>query len=253
METEVTPTMAPADTGTTATTTTTTTPPAEAPVVDPFDNAETTTFSRDYVHKLREEAAGHRTSAKAAKEAAERYSNAFGGWDESDADVLLDVLTLAAKDPKEGSKAMAEIAKLLAGDTEETPVAPKGDAPALTQADVERVLNEREQKIRLETAVQDVEKEAVALGYEPGTADYFKLLWLTKEKHKFDMKAAHKAMEDEAEAKYQKYLAKKVADVDTEAGAGPSGGGSFSDAKPVTSIKDASARTRERIAKLNGR
>lgn len=233
--------------------------PAAATTVDPFENAEVQQFDRAYVQKLREEAAGHRTSAKAAKEAAEKYSSAFGGWDPSDAEVLMDVLALAAKDPKEGAKAMQQIASYLAGDIQET-ATPTSDAPSasvITQEDLDRVLEskltEREQKIRLEAAVEDVTKEAVSLGYEPGSADYFKLLWLTKEKHSFDMQAAHKAMEAEAEAKFQVYLAKKAAMADADAGVGPEGGFVPSAANPIKTIADASERTRARLAALKGR
>lgn len=230
-------------------------PPEAATAVDPFDSADTTTFDRAYVAKLREEAAGHRTRAKAAEEKVTRYSGAFDGWEPADADVLLDIVKLAQTDPKAGAKAMQEVAKILAGDVVETPSAPGGEAvtTTITQADLDRILNERDNKAKLAAAVTDIETEAKALGYKPGTADYVKLLWIAQNETDFDLKGADTVIRKERDDAIKAYLDKRAADADGAAGPGPGAGSSISEARPIKTLKDASAATRARLEAMRSR
>lgn len=228
---------------------------APAPASDPFDTETNTQFDRAYVTKLREEAARHRTEAAAAKKNTERYQSVFSAWGDDDADVLLDVLAEAAQDPKAGAARLKEIAAILAGDIQETTTADAGTpkSTAITQEDLDRLLTEREQAASLKQEVARVESEAEALGYKKGSADYFKLLWMTKETHNFDMGAADKAIKAEKEAAVAEYLAKKAADADGGAGAPPAGGAPPSNSEPITNLKQASASARARIAAMRDR
>ncbi len=222
---------------------------APAPAADPFDNAETTTFDRKYVESLRSEAAKHRTAAKEAAAARDKYHAVFNKWGDEDSEVLLRVLDAAADDPTSGAEQLREIARVLAGDIQETPSKPAAPAQgtALTQEDLDRVLTEREQAAHLKSEVAAIESEAVSLGYEKGSADYFKLLWLAKEKTNFDLKAAHERIKEEEAAVVAKYLAGKKAEAEGNPGAGPEGGAAPSDARPITNLKEASASARARI------
>lgn len=227
--------------------------PAGVPPVDTFDaDPADKQYDRAYVTKLREEAARHRTEAKAAKDAAGRYTPVFEAWDEDDANVLLETIRLAATDPKAGAAQLQEIARILGGDITPTQEAPGGkpQGTALTQEDLDRVLNEREQSQALKAEVANVENEATALGYKKGTAAYFTLLWRTKEEFGFDMNKAHAAMEADKASAVAEYLAGKRAEAEGAAGAGPAGGAAPSAAQPIKTFRNASDSARARVAAM---
>lgn len=221
-------------------------PEPAAPPTDPFDNAETQQFDRKYVTGLREEAAKHRTAAKEAAAARDRYAAAFGGWGDEDADVLLEAVAQAAADPAAGAATLRQIADLLAGDIKQTVEKP-AEAPkieALTQADLDKILNDRDEAKALQAEITSVEQEAAKLGYEKGTEGYFRLLWLTAHKTNFDMGEADKQIKAERDAVIAEYLASKAP---TGAGAAPSQGSAPSGGQPITNLRQASDSARERL------
>lgn len=173
---------------------------------DPFDNPDATTFPREYVEKLRQEAAKHRTEAAPFKEA-------FDGFAEPEVKFFVDLAQGLKGDDasvEAAAQRMLTTAQSILGID---PNAPKdGDAPdpnaPLTRADLDKIEAERTAKAQEAAAVAAVEAEAKELGYaDPKSADYADLMWRAVNTHKGDLKAAHEARAAERQGIIDSYLA----------------------------------------------
>ncbi len=180
---------------------------------DLFDSPETDQFPREYVEKLRNEAAKYRTKAKDF-EVFDRYEeDQRKGWTELAAAML--------EDPSQGAKTMKEIAEQIlseyadSGEDAPSPEDAREEASEfLNKADLDRYMQEYQDKQEQERLVSSIESEAKTLGYEPGTEDYVSLMWLNANKTGGDLKAAHELKKQAKQAAIDEYLASKAAEAD---------------------------------------
>lgn len=178
------------------------------------------------VESLRKEAAKNRVKAK---EATEKAAKTFEGWTESDAEVLANVIQLAAQDKKVGAEKMREIAALLDGGDVEGAAAVAADASAaaaeaakgLTPEDVatqvEAKLAERDKQSAIAAEAAKITATATELGYDPADSDYFTLLYIAQFETGGDLPKAHAKIE----ARNQKVIDDYVAGVKERAAGQP--------------------------------
>ena len=145
------------------------TPPAPAPVLsdDPFDRPENSTFDRPYVERLRNEAAEARTKVKTYEDLDKLTPEKRDAW-----------LTLARTmetDPLKAYQWLDDLVKesgvRAATSTEGSqPLVAAGDKP-LTQADLERVLGERDAARLNEQLIGEVYGELRDVGLDAESPD----------------------------------------------------------------------------------
>lgn len=203
--------------------------PAAAPSAEPLVE----TFDRPYVEKLRAEAAEHRTKAKT-------YEQAFDGWTSDDQQVWLEAVRTAAADPAKGAEYLRKIAETL--------------SPAEQQAVEEKFLtesqlNERLDRERLETEttqqLRSIKAEAAGLGYEDGSEDYFRLMWVAQNKTNLDLSKADAHIKADRQRVIDEFVEQKRQQAN-----GPrvtTGGSSASEEKPIRTFKDAKASLEARL------
>lgn len=194
----------------------------EAVEADPFDTPETDQFPREYVEKMRNEAAKYRTKAK-------EYE-VFDSYADDERAAWKELAQQMQEDPATAARAMEQIAQQILGQDGEdaTPEEVREEAAEfLTRSQLENFMKEYEDKAEQSRLVSAIESEAKTLGYEPGTADYVSLMWLNANKTGGDLKAAHELKKAEKQAAIDEYLAAKAAEADgtpaAAAGAVPSG------------------------------
>lgn len=230
-------------------------PEAAAPETDLFDDEKVETFSRDYVKKLRDEAAKHRTDKQ-------RYEQAFKGWEPDDQEVWLTTIALANQNPDLAAAELSRIAALLKKDPDATPeqiaeaaAGPDGkgtkiEPEVITKADLDRILAERETAAATERALTEIKTEAKELGYAEGTPDFITLMWLAQNETKGDLKEAHKKIEARNQAIIDGFVQSKAAAADQPANAA-GGGLSVDGSTPIKSISDASNALRAALDAQN--
>lgn len=193
--------------------------PVEAPVEDEVDldaDAADDLYAdpakaRAYAEKLRKEAAKYRTKAKEAAVSDETFS----GWSDEDAGVLKQVIQVAALDPKVGAAKMREIADLLDKGDAEGAAAVAADASAeaakvLTEDDVNAKVAEALEKADTKRAIEvkrdEILAKTKALGYEPGSPDYFTVLHIAQFETGADLDKAHEIIEARNQAIIDGYV-----------------------------------------------
>lgn len=227
--------------------------PTPAPAVtpeadtDPFDNEQVQQFDRKYVQKLREEAAERRTAAK-------KYEEAFSGYTPEEQAVWFALQQELVHDPKSAAAKFQDIAnEILGTKPDAAPAAPAADAPAadkpLTQADVDRILSERDTKAQSDREVADATKkvvdEAVALGYEQGSAEWRELMFLARYEAEGDLTKAHEIREGRNKAAVEAYLAEKSGQGGVPVSHG--GGDTPSQSQAIATFADAGEALRARL------
>jgi len=156
--------------------------PAAAPATEqaPATEAPQESFDREYVEKLRHEAAGRRTALKP-------YEEAFGAFDEQSRETYLrlaaDIGSGDAKRQREAAAQFEAIAQKIKG--AETPVTPQGepdpDQQPMTRAEWKALQSEQSEKENLDRLVGEIEAEAKAAGIEPNTARYASYLFIMQQ------------------------------------------------------------------------
>lgn len=212
----------PAEAPAVETTETTEAPAAEAPAeVDAFDDEGVTSFDRDYVSKLRGEAADHRTKLREEQERWAEWNKTLDGLDADQQGLARELVSSIL----EGNLTRAveiigpdELAKVLNVTPEQVADAVEAegaDAP-LTRADLDRELAEREAKQQTEREIKAVFDEAKKLGYNPeakrGTAEFGR--WVMLVQHATaagSVEAGHKALEAAEAAERQRVIDEYVA------------------------------------------
>lgn len=207
--------------------------------VDPFDT-DAPTFSRDYVARLRSEAAKHRTKANEHEAASKPYQEAFGEYDAEDRAVWFDLAKTYRTDEKAAAERMRQIADRILQSEEPDPEA---DTP-LTRAEFEKRLNEREEIRTQEAVVRSIQSEADALGYTRDTRAYKHLLLTAREETKGDIKAAHELLQREQQSAIDAFIAAKAQEVEGSPVAPGASGSAPSRAKAISSWDDADAAFR---------
>ena len=204
-------------------------------------------FDRNYVTKIREEAAKYRTSYTPFKEA-------FDGYDEGDRDAILSLARELQENPDAAARRMLEASRSIAGDRFDDWLNGDVDPGYLTEQQLEARLAEREEKQRTEAEVAAIQKEAVNLGYQENTADHAKLFWLAANQTQGDLKAAHEALQAERQTIIDEYVAslrekgERFPATPTQVTGQPSNQGENN--TPRT-IMEASSRLRQRLAALD--
>lgn len=177
----------------------------EVEVEIPDELPEGDMFKRDYVEKLRRESAGYRERAK-------KYQSAFDGYEE---DAVAEWLRLAQNlraDPKATAAEFQKLAEEIRAvyPEEEVPaieeVFSDGEQP-LTIADLQRLLDEREQEQDMKVRVAAIETEATGLGYKLGSDEYDELLWTATRLDSGSVKEAHDKLKARDQAVIDRYVA----------------------------------------------
>jgi hypothetical protein len=168
-----------------------------APEVDPFDSGADS-FPRDYVEKIRHEAAEYRTKYAP-------YRDTFEGASPEQQTYLLDVNRLILTDPAAAAAELRELASILGGTPDEIqeaveqfasdePVVADDDKP-LTLAEWKAIQAQEAAKAEREAGVQAIIAEANSLGYAHGDADEYgdtaALLYIASHKTGGDLAKAH--------------------------------------------------------------
>lgn len=163
--------------------------------------------------RAREEAAKYRTQLR-------KFESAFEGYDEADVDKALAMYRAIEADPKQAHKSFKEVVANIEAFLRENdeweegdpiPAAAKGEKP-LTAKDVDKLLETRERKQAEERAIQQILKDAEALGYKEGTWKHQTVLYIAAKDPaaKSDVKLAHAIFESELEeygkGAVQKYI-----------------------------------------------
>jgi hypothetical protein len=238
-------------------------PPVSAPAVETEEidlDSELTeeTFSRDYVQKLRQEAAARRT---AAKEWESKHKALYDGFDDpSDVDYLIDLARKLQDDPLTTAAEFEAIAKrvrdAMGGETPPPATEPEADDDRpLTKKDLERIEFERAQ----EHALKAIKAEATSLGYAEGTAEFAQLIWVANNDKDAgrDLQKAHAKilgnLETVKQAAIQEYIESvRAGNAEFPALSAPSGGAPAGSPNggPPTTFKDASASALARLEKM---
>ena len=150
-------------------------------------------FDREYVEKLRAEAAGYRTKLKT-------YTEAFDGLNDEEVDWMLDKVSVIANDPENGAETLFDIVQGFMGedkmierlgvefDDEDGEEDPDGEDDDMSAAEELRaILQERDEaeaaqreEAELEEAREEVYAEIEAAGFERGTPAFMHALAIGK-------------------------------------------------------------------------
>jgi hypothetical protein len=226
------------------------TPAPAAPVTEPDEYSDLAGLDPKWakeIKDLRKEAGGRRVTQK-------QYDEAFGAYDQDARDVWLNLATLAAKDPKAGAEALAEVSKLLMDSIAPPPPTVDGEKP-MTKAEVKKYFEE--QQLEVQTTVESVriQQEAVAAGYKPDTPEYQALMVRAMNFHNYDLTAAIKADKAAQQKIIDDFVAAKIA-AGEKWPVTPAPSGSGAPAASTSEIKDfkqASASLRARLKAETGR
>jgi hypothetical protein len=188
--------------------------------------------------------------ASAAQREQERYrgqlrewENAFGGLHPDDQRVVRDVFAMFQTDPVQATLALQQITAELSRSYQEQQNQAAAEPP-LTRSELAAFMAEQQQEAQMAQEVQGVQQEAMALGYQPGTAAYEMFLTYALRNHNGDLQAAYKAAQDAEQKVIDKYLASKQAKAMGSPPISPAGpSGTPSQEGPKT-IEEASAGAR---------
>lgn len=147
------------------------------------------------LRRARDEAAKYRTRAR-------RFEEAFEGYDDTEVSQALELYQLLQKDPKAAHQRFQAVAGNLEqylreqGMWEEADAVAKAADTGLSRADVEKLMEEREQRAARDRAVQSIISDAAKLGYEEGTWQQGALLFIASKSTNGDLNKAHAALEE---------------------------------------------------------
>lgn len=230
-------------------------PPADAPAGDAPAGGEPDTFPRDYVEELRNEAAKYRVTAKEREEALSRYASPFEGMDDETIDSWLGLTSTVLSDPAgAGARELVRIAKGLAGENFDSLLQddPTPLTPEQVQAQIDARLKEERDKAEADAELRKVYAKTEELGYPDESPERALFFWFANKKADADLDKAHEMFQSWKKDVISSYVAEQrernsafppVADAVVDGAAPPA------DEAP-RNIKEASARARERIARM---
>lgn len=151
-------------------------------------------FPREYVEKLRAEAAKHRTAAREAQEAREQLETRykpFESYDDSDMRVWSQLATDWQTDPRSAAATMRQIASNVLQDPSASPADKAEAADQIAEidkaeqtgqtTDVEKMIEERiaahDRQQKLNEGVAQIDRQLAEAGHERGTFPYSAVLW----------------------------------------------------------------------------
>jgi len=231
----------------------TTTEPAAAGENDGSGAGAPETFDREYVEKLRDEAAKYRTRSK-------ELESKFEGWDPEDRDLFLDISKdLLSKDPKAAAAAAAKLKGVSEKIAAEVGAIEDELERPLTKAEMEQFIAEKEAEREKQTALNQVLSESKALGYEPGSREFAELTWraINDKEAGGTIAGAHERILAEIAAFEQQVIDKYVAGKKGQAESFPKtptdGAAPGTTNEPPKTFEEARARARARAAAQVGK
>jgi hypothetical protein len=237
-------------------------PAAESSVLDIDVPHGIDTFDRQYVEKVRAEAAKWRTQAQELKGTADNNTqyDVFNQYSEEDRTVWTDIATKWLDNPADAAGMMQKIAAGVLGDPNATPeetatavevATASQENGGLTEDKVIAIMSaeqaRQQEQTKQEQSVEAVFTQLATAGYEKGTPDAFLALYLANNETKGDVPAAIQMMKDRDQKVIDSYIA------DKRSGAGPSpmlrGGLAAGDAPPeITTLAEADAAAKAFVA-----
>ena len=208
----------------------------DTPEIDTSVVEEPPVFSAEYVAGVRNEAARYRTEAN-------RYKQAFEGYDDEAVDTWLTAVATWKEDPATVAEWMVE---------QGSPYLDKNNEEAFDQAEMpltrnelQQILAERDNESATEMAVQSVMSEASELGYEPGSSEYIQLLYIANNETEGDLVAAAEVLDQQYTKMIEAYIAEKSGNM-----APPPTGGIAANQDGVIDWKEARAAAEQRIQNI---
>jgi hypothetical protein len=208
----------------------------DTPEIDTSVVEDPPVFSAEYVAGVRNEAARYRTEAN-------RYKQAFEGYDDETVDTWLTAVATWKEDPATVAEWMVE---------QGSPYLDKNNEEAfneaempLTRYELQEILAERDNESATEMAVQSVMSEASELGYEPGSSEYIQLLYIANNETEGDLVAAAEVLDQQYTKMIEAYIAEKSGNM-----APPPTGGIAANQDGVIDWKEARAAAEQRIQNI---
>lgn len=208
----------------------------DTPEIDTSVVEDPTVFSAEYVAGVRNEAARYRTEAN-------RYKQAFEGYDDETVDTWLTAVATWKDDPATVAEWMVE---------QGSPYLDKNNEEALSEAEMpltryelQQILDERDNESATDMAVQSVMSEASELGYEPGSSEYIQLLYIANNETEGDLVAAAEVLDQQYTKMIEAYIAEKSGNM-----APPPTGGIAANQDGVIDWKEARAAAEQRIQNI---
>jgi len=217
------------------------------------------TFTREHMENTRKEAARHRVAAREANEQiaemSQRYE-AFDQFEPADRDTWVGLMNGWAQNPEKAASDFREIANNVLGDPTATPQE-KVEATqmlekteSLTAESVKTMMSEtldaRDATAKQDAAVEAVHIEIAAAGFEKGTADNFKVLWIANNDP--DVKGDVGAAIEKVKAEKQQIIDDYVSGVRAGGNPTPAPGEGFAGdtaPEPITNMEEAGKAARE--------
>jgi hypothetical protein len=177
-------------------------------------------FDREYVTKIRDEAANYRTQLREMEARANRYE-VLDGYDDDDRSVWLDLASTWQQDPFQAAAAMRDIASRVLGEAE-TQQIEQDTLDAIDESD-EWVTPEKVQQIvaaelqrqaaaqEMESMVQDIYGEMRTAGVDPNTLDGYMVLWRASNETGGDVQKAIEAHNGYRQSIIDGYVQSKTA------------------------------------------
>ena len=203
-------------------------PPASEP--DPLEMPDgTQLFQRDYVEKIRAEAAKYRTRARELEEAQlakpatdDRYS-VFDQYEDDDRAVWTDLAGAWLNDPYEAAKQMQTIAQRVLSTLEEGTATPEGNAEMdrlfegeeqITVEKVQQIVQAetmRQQRVaEMEQMIAGVYDEIRKAGIEPNSIEGHNVLWRASNETGGDIAKALEAHRQHEQQIIDRFIASKA-------------------------------------------
>ena len=208
----------------------------DTPEIDTSVVEDPPVFSAEYVAGVRNEAARYRTEAN-------RYKQAFEGYDDETVDTWLTAVATWKEDPATVAEWMVE---------QGSPYLDKNNEEAFDQAEMpltrnelQQILAERDNESANDIAVQSVMSEASELGYEPGSSEYIQLLYIANNETEGDLVAAAEVLDQQYTKMIEAYIAEKSGTM-----APPPTGGIAANQDGVIDWKEARAAAEQRIQNI---
>jgi hypothetical protein len=208
----------------------------DTPEIDTSVVEDPPVFSAEYVAGVRNEAARYRTEAN-------RYKQAFEGYDDETVDTWLTAVATWKEDPATVAEWMVEQGSPYLDQNNEEAFN-EAEMP-LTRYELQEILAERDNESATEMAVQGVMSEASELGYEPGSSEYIQLLYIANNETEGDLVAAAEVLDQQYANMIEAYIAEKSGNM-----APPPTGGIAANQDGVIDWKEARAAAEQRIQNI---
>lgn len=195
------------------------------------------------VREAREEAKRYRLRAK-------EYDEVYDGLDDAGRGFLLELNKALKAGDTDAAQAMWD--QLFTADPADPDPAAAPPATAMSADDIDRIVEEklaaREQARQKEQAIADLDHQAEALGYKPGTRDYVNLLFVANHETNGDIAAAAEALKADRQKVIDEFLASKASDSEQHTTPAAPNGSAPSGERPITDLRQAKAGLEEWLA-----